>query len=389
MSGRFDFHSGGAAATGALEQFLAEQENRKRQQMLDRITQQNAQSQQEDRVMNRSIQQQQLDSATEQKAQDANDRRVALRFKTAATVPAGAPMTPDLETELGPLAGAMTHSEGGVVPASQGEGPTETKTFTGDQHGQELQLAADAKVTAAQAAAEQKRQDAEDKAAAAATAAQNNADLRRELANGSHETALTIAKLGIGAKQDALATKAAEGQQKTDLARKAQVDGANDTLNALAALHDPTDPSKLSPQMGSIVGAWGGKLPSGLTIPGSEIANAKSRLAEVRSRLDVGLLNELKNQSRTGATGFGQLSANELKIIEAASGRLDTAQSPEQFMSALNDIETRVKRILAEPGASHTGDKVSMPVLGETAAPAAGAIQHWERGPDGRPRRVQ
>lgn len=350
MSGRFDFHSGGAAATGALEQFLAEQENRKRQAMLDSITQQNAQSQQEDRVMNRSIQQQQLDALQESRQQAGEDRKTGLAFKIADTVPAGAPMSPELESALGPMAGAMTHSEGGVLPV--GEGPTETKTFTGTQKGAEFQSAQEAKVEAAQAKAEEQRQAAEEKATAAKAAADQNEGLRRDIATGNNNTALAIAGMNQAGRKDALATKAAEGQQKTDLARKAQVDGANDTLNALAALHDPTDPSKLSPQMSSIVGAWGGKLPSGLTIPGSDIANAKSRLAEVRSRLDVGLLNELKNQSRTGATGFGQLSANELKIIEAASGRLDTAQSPEQFMSALHDIETRVKRILAEPGAA-------------------------------------
>lgn len=52
-------------------------------------------------------------------------------------------------------------------------------------------------------------------------------------------------------------------------------------------------------------------------------------------------LEKLKTQSRTGATGFGQLSEKELQIIQALEGKLNQATTDAEFRRVLNEIKTR------------------------------------------------
>jgi len=52
-------------------------------------------------------------------------------------------------------------------------------------------------------------------------------------------------------------------------------------------------------------------------------------------------LEKLKSQSRTGATGFGNLSDNELKIIKALEGKLSRATTRAEFERVLNDVKVR------------------------------------------------
>lgn len=52
-------------------------------------------------------------------------------------------------------------------------------------------------------------------------------------------------------------------------------------------------------------------------------------------------LEKLKTQSRTGATGFGQLSEKELQIIQALEGKLNQATTDVEFRRVLNEIKIR------------------------------------------------
>jgi hypothetical protein len=52
-------------------------------------------------------------------------------------------------------------------------------------------------------------------------------------------------------------------------------------------------------------------------------------------------LEKLKTQSRTGATGFGQLSQKELDIIQALEGKLSRATARKEFERVLKDIKIR------------------------------------------------
>jgi hypothetical protein len=74
-------------------------------------------------------------------------------------------------------------------------------------------------------------------------------------------------------------------------------------------------------------------------------------------------LGEMKAQSKTGATGFGQLSEKEGEILGNAAAQLQNSQTPEQFRDQLVHMRALTEKILkpsmtgggAQPAASHGG----------------------------------
>lgn len=95
-------------------------------------------------------------------------------------------------------------------------------------------------------------------------------------------------------------------------------------------------------------------------------------------------VDQLKGQSFLEAysmlKGGGQIANQEGAKAEAAIARLDRAQTKEAFEAALNDYRDAIKRGFA---ALQTKAGVA-----PSRSEGGGVIQ-WERGPDGRPRRVQ
>lgn len=87
----------------------------------------------------------------------------------------------------------------------------------------------------------------------------------------------------------------------------------------------------------------GGRLVAGTV--GSKLAGVYEPATDLRGQIDtikaaigMGKIQEMKAQSQTGATGFGQLAIRELDRIEAAVGSLDQAQSPEELKKRLGII---------------------------------------------------
>jgi hypothetical protein len=77
-----------------------------------------------------------------------------------------------------------------------------------------------------------------------------------------------------------------------------------------------------------------GKFPD---IPGSTAANARADLASLKAQVGFGVLQAMRNNSKTGGA-LGNVSDAEGKRLEAALGSLETAQSTEQFKERLQGI---------------------------------------------------
>lgn len=85
-----------------------------------------------------------------------------------------------------------------------------------------------------------------------------------------------------------------------------------------------------------VVGITGlrGKVPD---VPGSDAANARALLNTIKSQIAFGVLQEMRNNSKTGGA-LGNVSDAEGKRLEANLAALDTTQSPEQFKKQLNAV---------------------------------------------------
>lgn len=73
------------------------------------------------------------------------------------------------------------------------------------------------------------------------------------------------------------------------------------------------------------------------TIPGTEAANFKARLDTLKSQVGFGVLQNMRNNSKTGGA-LGQVSNIEEKLLQENLAALDRAQSPQEFKASLERI---------------------------------------------------
>jgi len=114
--------------------------------------------------------------------------------------------------------------------------------------------------------------------------------------------------------------------------------------------------------------------------PGGETATAKAALDQVTGQLTLDLLKEMKAQSRTGATGFGQLSGRELSVLESAATVLKGEISRKRALQELTKLRERFQKIL-EPGGNEIAPSAGQTNVGPITLDTPVFI-----GPDGKPR---
>lgn len=83
----------------------------------------------------------------------------------------------------------------------------------------------------------------------------------------------------------------------------------------------------------SIVPVVGGTL----TMPGTDPANFKERLGTLKSQVAFGVLQNMRNNSKTGGA-LGQVSDKEGQLLQDNLAALGRAQSPKEFSAALERI---------------------------------------------------
>lgn len=119
------------------------------------------------------------------------------------------------------------------------------------------------------------------------------------------------------------------------------------TLDDLMTVDDRAGTERLTPGARGLYGLGPGRL---LRFkPGSQEANAKASLDQVVGNLTLNMLSEAKAQSRTGATGFGQLSHRELDVIESAATILKGEISEARALQELLKIRGAILKML-QPG---------------------------------------
>jgi len=79
---------------------------------------------------------------------------------------------------------------------------------------------------------------------------------------------------------------------------------------------------------------WRGSLPNS---PGSDAANAQALLGTLKSQVGFGVLQDMRNNSKTGGA-LGGISNEEGRRLEENLAALDKAQSLDQFQSSLKKI---------------------------------------------------
>lgn len=371
--GRFDFHSGGAAISGALAQILQERQILARQQMLDEVAKRNTESQMADRVAGRDLQAQGLQGEAESRAmqqqqidQQGQQHASDQGLKVANTLPAGAPVTPEIEAALGPLAGSLVKAEGGgVVPPEVGEGPQDqTKTFVGNRDAQEFDKHESLQRELSQKMEEHKNR-AEEIALAVAEGRMGDAAARIKL----QEESLEIRRWATSLLEDAAKGKAATKQKEVDTA-------ADAVKRSRAEIRDVAMSIRDNPHLTRVIGPWTGALKSFHTNP--ESVKLDSEINRLHAMLSF--------EGRLKLKGSGAVSDQEDKKLDQSGTSMNQRTNPEIFKQELDRIINAANGDRAGDGifpdlpqtSVAPGTKVSLPTA-PTKPSAADYIKKYGR----------
>jgi len=79
-------------------------------------------------------------------------------------------------------------------------------------------------------------------------------------------------------------------------------------------------------------------------IKGTEAYGIRGDVELIKSKLALDMIKEMKQQSSTGATGFGAMSEKELALIQSAVDRLDPDMDRERFLQAMDEVKGHYAR---------------------------------------------
>lgn len=90
---------------------------------------------------------------------------------------------------------------------------------------------------------------------------------------------------------------------------------------------------------------------SGMALPtkkGEKSFQINKEIATLLAKKALNTITEMKNASRTGATGFGAMNEKELGLIQDDIASLDTRLSDKAFEASLNRIKQRMQKVMSQ-----------------------------------------
>ena len=146
--------------------------------------------------------------------------------------------------------------------------------------------------------------------------------------------------------------KQRELQEEQKLEKKKAVNAFMSAQEVISGIDNllKKDPKTGGKRFEVAVGPIEGRL-SGMALPNKKGEKSFQINQEIKTLLAQKALNtitEMKNASRTGATGFGAMNEKELGLIEADIASLDPKLSDEAFEASLNRIKQRMQKVMSQ-----------------------------------------
>jgi hypothetical protein len=172
-----------------------------------------------------------------------------------------------------------------------------------------------------------------------------NREAAAERASESNQTRQLIAGMAASGRQgnqdlqrqilqdriDAAKLKEDDAQRVKDNALKGMQAYGDDMLGVIGELLD--EQGNLRPHAQGVVGTLEGAIPEYLMFD-ADRQKALASTKRLNSNLAIETLQKLKEQSRTGATGFGSLTEKELALVENAKATLSNRRQDEATYAA-------------------------------------------------------
>lgn len=194
---------------------------------------------------------------------------------------------------------------------------------------------------------------------------------QREVNMGAKQTAIQQAEERLKQSQ------AKAGLQATQANTKMSGQYASDTAAVESLTEKMTNLSKAAEEVSGMKGLAGNFGVSGVlpNVPGGAAADAKAKLDNLKYQMSLDIINELRATASNQASGLGQVTEGEHKILQNYIANLDKAQSVDQVRSSLKSISDYAKGSINRVGkaySTHWGG-YTPPQREATTAPAGAA----------------
>ena len=137
--------------------------------------------------------------------------------------------------------------------------------------------------------------------------------------------------------------KAARGAYNS---AKDVISGIDNLLKEESVRSETTGTEKTQPRYAKAVGSIQGRLAE-RALPGlEEEFGISQEIKTLLAQKALGTITQMKQASRTGATGFGAMNEKELSLIEADISSLDPRLSDKSFGESLKRIRKRMQRVM-------------------------------------------
>jgi len=182
----------------------------------------------------------------------------------------------------------------------------------------------------------------------------------------------TITPVGNGNVQPGASAKTNQAeidkanQKKTQ--REAIKTKTQETLDALSELVD--DKGELTPNGARAVGVSR----IGNAIPATKGYAGSKSIERAKNLITLDLLGEMKAQSKTGATGFGQMNLKELGVLEGGASKLDSGLDEDTFKTEVKRLREKLQKVMQDESESNVNT--------DKQAPQAPAGYEYVRRPD-------
>ena len=137
-------------------------------------------------------------------------------------------------------------------------------------------------------------------------------------------------------KKAAAQLKIDAANSKTEAAKQMGISSAESVLGII---------QEAKPLVGWATAGFGGSTIGQL--PGTEGKDLQRKLDTIKANLAIDKLAQMKEASKTGASGLGSLAVKELETIQATVASLDRDQSPTQLKQNLEKIEKHYRRYIS------------------------------------------
>lgn len=141
--------------------------------------------------------------------------------------------------------------------------------------------------------------------------------------------------------------KQAEAAEKKSLQEEGLRDSATDMLSTIQAAKKGVD-SKYFGRFGDLPTVATPSVFSDKAY--GERTEWESNINKLLANRVIGIMNEMKRASKTGATGFGQLNRSELQLLKDSATALNRRLTPEVAEKYLSDLERIYQKVLGGNG---------------------------------------